>query len=79
MLRSRVSTNCKTERKEGAPVCLNQRDELIRGIEGKLTQSAKVERLFAMRWVLKWLRVPQAHQVSLWDGQNVSVGGWHTG
>lgn len=31
----------------------SQRDELIQAIEGKLTQSAKTERLFAIRWVLE--------------------------
>ena len=30
-----------------------QRDELILAIEGKLVQSAKTERLFAIRWVLQ--------------------------
>ena len=30
-----------------------QRDELIRAIEGKLSQSVKAERLFAIRWVLR--------------------------
>jgi len=30
----------------------SQRDELIQAIEGKLTQSTKIELLFAIWWVL---------------------------